>query len=1007
MVMMVETPRTDQKELELGEYVYAIAQDNVARRTGTTRLAFDVNPNNLQGSDRLEEFEFRLDSWQWGHGFSYAEVTGVYDQSDKWYAAVPGELATWGEHQVGATFTSDDYRGWLVFHEGYLYVFRGVNAVKYEVTGEFDATISKVETTDLSALANADASSVVSWLAPPVAFKGNLYIPLVNASSGSGQRFAVLSNVVQGGSGDTFAVATTHIDARGFTLWTHPISGPVIVAWNGNTIALCSGDPTVSGNWTPTPYEVGDSGFAINSVASYDTLLLVGKADGRLYNFDSQARSQEVPDVGEAPGSIEDFVGMQTVQGFLLAPHTEGLWRYRPGSGRLVGAEQDGQLDATVSNAWGRIMGLARYGRSTYFTQQNNYAGVGMVGFFTPAGDQGPRGPLTPHVHRMFNFPVEHCAIAGERPAVELEPAAYALADSAVTDNAVGTVTLTGMTSLTGDNFVGENLIPYGEFEDAGDVFEPYWQRTANDGAIIGTASGVTLATSTDYAKSGSRSLKVVTPGSYIEEGVESQGEAGFAVITNPGAVHVASLYVRAALGANLKLIIRDRNAGGANLQETNETFVGTGDWQLVTKKWTPPALTAKVRYEIVTTGTLATTFYVDDVELIEGDIAYVDDAHSWYAALTDFDQAVPDSATILGIEVEGYIRGRDTSASAHNVLDGTIRLIKGGVISGNDLGDATPWASSWVKKTWGGISELAGVAWTPSDINGTGFGVAFSVDATPGQGQIAYIKARVHYTISTGSTDTSGYLAVLTTDVARTTVTPRIFKLSRAGLAPSADPNIDGRKVAGAEFRAPRFYRPGREILKHYREVQFHLEADPQTNTPGVQVWASIDNGTEFQLEVNAEAASPVGATFRTTGLKTAYFPIAKTSGRQVQLRFKIPELAGVEEKMRAKVRDVVIRGSYRTTVADEFQWVIDIKQTPRRAGADNLASDLRTPEAIRAALEALNSASAPPTPYRAPGGRSGYCEVTSVRVMSAKFLEDGPLEEVAVVTARKAPYG
>jgi hypothetical protein len=1008
MVFKVDTPLSGTREQTFDGVPYAILEESLAQQLGGTRRAFDVAPNSLQRAEYREEFEIRLDTFHLGGGYSYAGGGGVYDQANKFDGSVPGRLATWEEHQTGATFTSGDFRGWLVFHNGYLYAFRGVNAVKYEITGEAGATISKIETTDLSALANADASSVVGSFSRPREFKGKLYIPLVNSSSGAGQRFCELTSGLGAGT-DAFVVATTHIDIQALTLWTHPIDGPVIVASNGNLVRLASADPTVTANWTTTGYEVGDSGFDINSIAGYDKLILVGKADGKLYTFDSQGRSQQIPDVGEGPGSAEDWVGMDTVQGYLLAPHTEGLWRWRPGAGRLVGAAQDGNLDADVTDTWGRYMGLARYGRQTFFTQMNNYAGKGIVGSFLPADQQSAfRGPLVPHSHRIFNFPVEDCVVAGERPAVELDPAAAALADLQASDATVGTVAWTGGASLTEDTLVPTNIMTTPvdfdpTFEAVPNTIESRWERDIDSGS--GGDYGITLEQSTTQVRNGTYSLKVTTPGNVVGEGVRMEHSLRPTVKISTDYVAVVPVWL--TTGDNLE--VRIREGSDTILAETD--LVGNSDWQVAIIRFTPTA--DRVKIEVKTDPDVAAhaaTFYIDDVELTEGDYAYVVDAQSRYAALTDFDQAIPDSATILGVKVDALIRAIDSDGTAHGVVDGSIKLIKGGTIQGTEKADATAWPSDvWTVKTWGGVSDMHGIALTPSDVNATNFGVAFSADASLGGiAMCAYVKITVYYSIGSGSGDPGGYLAVLATDSARTTVTPYVFKLGRAALSPSQDPNVgDSRAVDDAQFYCSRVYGAGREVVKHWRECEFYLEADPQSNTPGVEIWASIDGGAEFQLEADAEATSPTGANFVATGHHTAYFPLASSSGRYVQIIVKIPAVAGNEAKLRAVVRDLVLRGSHRTKTAEAYQVVLDLDRSASAPGRDNLREDLRTIAGQRAALDALRDPAKGAISYHAPGDRSGRCEILDIVYREAQFRDATEPRTLALVTYRRAPYG
>jgi len=115
------------------------------------------------------------------------------------------------------------------------------------------------------------------------------------------------------------------------------------------------------------------------------------------------------------------------------------------------------------------------------------------------------------------------------------------------------------------------------------------------------------------------------------------------------------------------------------------------------------------------------------------------------YLKATGFGFALPANAVVLGIvvEVERYASqgGKDTS----------VKLVKNGVISGNDKADTvTAWPVADAYKSYGGVSDLWGLAWTVSDINAADFGVAVAGQNASGlDGDALYIdhiRITVHY---------------------------------------------------------------------------------------------------------------------------------------------------------------------------------------------------------------------------------------------------------------------
>ncbi len=119
----------------------------------------------------------------------------------------------------------------------------------------------------------------------------------------------------------------------------------------------------------------------------------------------------------------------------------------------------------------------------------------------------------------------------------------------------------------------------------------------------------------------------------------------------------------------------------------------------------------------------------------------------SHYLKATSYGFSIPSTATILGITVE--IEKKCSSATG--CIDSSVRLIKGGVVSGNDKADiVTDYPTSDnIYKSYGGSSDLWGLTLTPADINAIDFGVAFASERTAGGSQtfsVDHIKVTVYY---------------------------------------------------------------------------------------------------------------------------------------------------------------------------------------------------------------------------------------------------------------------
>lgn len=117
-----------------------------------------------------------------------------------------------------------------------------------------------------------------------------------------------------------------------------------------------------------------------------------------------------------------------------------------------------------------------------------------------------------------------------------------------------------------------------------------------------------------------------------------------------------------------------------------------------------------------------------------------------------NFGFSIPSTATINGIEFVVVLK----YTGPNNMIDNSIKFVKAGTAVGTDFsrGSGVSWPTADTAITFGGSTELAGVSWTPSDINNTNFGI--NVSATPfasgSTGVIDYISAKVYYTTGSAS---------------------------------------------------------------------------------------------------------------------------------------------------------------------------------------------------------------------------------------------------------------
>lgn len=115
-----------------------------------------------------------------------------------------------------------------------------------------------------------------------------------------------------------------------------------------------------------------------------------------------------------------------------------------------------------------------------------------------------------------------------------------------------------------------------------------------------------------------------------------------------------------------------------------------------------------------------------DNISTSASAIASLFVGNTHYLEAKGFGFAIPSSASICGIvvEVEKNATGINLLAS---VEDNSVRLIKGGTITGNNYATSTKWTSSSSYYSYGGGTDKWGTTWSVADINSANFGVAFS----------------------------------------------------------------------------------------------------------------------------------------------------------------------------------------------------------------------------------------------------------------------------------------
>lgn len=127
----------------------------------------------------------------------------------------------------------------------------------------------------------------------------------------------------------------------------------------------------------------------------------------------------------------------------------------------------------------------------------------------------------------------------------------------------------------------------------------------------------------------------------------------------------------------------------------------------------------------------------------------------SQYLKATNFGFAIPSGATINGVSV-AVERDRNVSLG-NSIAEKSIKLVKGGTVSGNDKSTGAAWPNTEATITYGGAADLWGLTLTDTDINASTFGVvvqaAFTVIAPKGicDAYVDLITITIDYTTGGG----------------------------------------------------------------------------------------------------------------------------------------------------------------------------------------------------------------------------------------------------------------
>lgn len=837
---------------------------------------------------------------------------------------------------------------------------------------------------------------------------------MTNTDNTTGGTHAIANATTVAGTTDVWNVAAATLAFSNFRVWRDQLRGSI-----SNLLYSVSTTPLVAANWAPaigSGYAVGDSGQDITGMVPYPypSLLVVANTAGLWTFADDLTTSNELPDLSAVP-AVANGKGVRYSNGYILLPHVAGLVRWRPGAYQFVGPEQEGGLEGLGGRGWGRAAGIATYGRYTFVSLNDAYHGEGAIVSLQPPRDGQTRKPVVPHVHQRVTGSFEALTVVTktQQPTSPRTPTVFS------DDNAVGTIAWTdpsnagaaddtGATvfSTAGDTHYLKGLNPSLSVPSLATILGVLVeirrrgsttlsiQTTDVDGYVVGasSASYATARTTTpgSFAGSGGSTLFL---GQALSGGNYQNFEAFVSFDTSaiPDTATVVSATLQLTPGglpsSDATLEARAYNFGatvttadfvdGSTLSA--KTLCASAPVTPATPVDTPIVLTSTSDFPAAINKTGSTRFVIGTAAMASGVAPVGNDGWSVYG----YAAATPSFRPILTIVYR-------------TTVDKYVKLVVGGAVVGSNYASASQWPSDFSYAQYGGGSDLWGTGGlTPAQVNDPTFGTV--VSATVGTGEavaIDHVRMTVYYSLPSAGDPTSFLVALQVASDG--TVTPYVYKLPRADLTVVNDPNI-ARAVSDASFDEPRLYAPSREIVKTFRAREFWCDLSPEANTPGLELWATVDDGTAFQLLDETGTA----ATILTSGAKRLFYPqTADAVGHFSQLQYRIPATAGQEVALQCDIRDGRAYMALHPKRTEAVDAIVILGDGEFEDGTSMRTTITRQ----RALLEALAQPGTEPSTYHDPvTGEDGYITVENVSFVEAPFSKFEVAPQIATLQLRK----
>lgn len=728
------TPRDSMLVAEIGGQRYHVAQESQASQVGGGARSWATERVALQESmPEPREFSIPVGDFSQGAGYTFADRPGVYDWADGWDASAPNKPGTWPRLATGATFTTVDYRGWILPLSTYVYVMRGRYCAKYAIDDTAGATWPIIELHDFG------SGNVVAGR--PAEFLGKMYVPL---RAGSGGALAVFHELT--------TVVSSVTESQTIVMSGTPTGGTYTVTFDGKTTAAIAYNASAATLQAALRLIAGMEAVTVSSSGSVPnfthTVVMTGVGGSLGAASPPQMTSSAASLTGGAPVLTHATTVAGTADTWTAGPAGKEMSAFIVNKNLLFGANSNLILSCavtpTTAGNWSATSEVGQSGQAiTDFFNFDRFLGVNKTNGPWTFDDTAQTVQELPDLGRVIDsnngigaeYSNGHVLIPHKSGLIRWRPQNYEFVGPEQEGAQEQARSLHGFGRVA-------SLAPYGkqvffctgEDADSKGCIGSFLPPTGADGGRGPLIPHIHHVNERAYEAVAVVTSSVQPAAPQYPATWSSDSAVGTLAWTNPSNAG-ASDGTRAKASGNGTTEYLKGLAPPVNVP-SGATITGV---KVDVECWTGGAQTSGPL--IPATGSddsaVGTIAWVTPTNIQADDSNYASATFTGASATTHYIKglnpgfSIPSGATIDGIKVTAYFAATTwvSPGGASNSAP-VMKLVKGGTVGGTDECGSIPGVLTGSPFSWesGGETELWGQTWTAADINGATFGMVFSL---------------------------------------------------------------------------------------------------------------------------------------------------------------------------------------------------------------------------------------------------------------------------------------